>query len=203
MIPEIMKSRSGEELAALVLKLAGLTGIVALVCVLLTADGRPARRSTSGRPAARPREVAFSIPVASIAPADLVDSFHEPRDGKRTHRAIDIPAPAGSPVLAAVDGRIAGLARSPRGGLGLYQIDAEETVCLFYAHLERYAPGLREGASIRQGEILGFVGSTGNASPDAPHLHFQILALAGSGACAHDRPINPFLLLVDKRRSDP
>jgi peptidoglycan LD-endopeptidase LytH len=118
------------------------------------------------------------IPVQGVHAEDLRDSFNEVRGGHR-HEAIDIMAPRGTPVLAAGEGNVVKLFLSKPGGLTVYQFDDSRTYCYYYAHLDRYAPGLQEGA-LAPRRSLGYVGSTGNASPDAPHLHFAIFKL-GSG----------------------
>jgi murein DD-endopeptidase MepM/ murein hydrolase activator NlpD len=116
------------------------------------------------------------VPVQGVHAADLRDNFNESRGGHR-HEALDIMAPRGTPVLAADEGSVVKLFLSKPGGLTVYQFDESRTYCYYYAHLDRYATGLREGTLLRKGEILGYVGSTGNASPAAPHLHFAIFKL--------------------------
>ncbi len=116
------------------------------------------------------------VPVAGVEPHRLVDTFHASRDGgARTHRAIDIMAPRGTPVLAADDGRVLRVSSNRLGGLTIYAIDDEERFVYYYAHLDRYRDGLRAGTRIARGEVIGYVGSTGNASASAPHLHFQAM----------------------------
>ncbi len=135
------------------------------------------------------------VPVEGVSHGDLSDTFHERRDLFRRHGALDIPAPWGTPVVAAGDGIIHRLIESDRGGLGIYQIDPRSRRCYYYAHLERYASGLEEGAYVSRGDPLGFVGTTGNASEDAPHLHFAAYELDGSGSCFAGTPVNPYTLL--------
>src|SRR5688572_5106202 len=103
----------------------------------------------------------------------LRDNFHEKR-GKATHEALDIMAPRGTPVVAVEDGTIAKLFKSVPGGLTVYQFDSTGQLAYYYAHLDRYAPDLKEGATVRRGQVIGYVGSTGNAAPHAPHLHFAV-----------------------------
>src|ERR1017187_6326514 len=110
------------------------------------------------------------IPVQGVHAEDLRDNFNGVRGGHR-HEAIDIMAPRGTPVLAADEGNVVKLFLSKPGGLTVYQFDDSLTWCYYYAHLDAYAPGLKEGTRLRKGDVLGYVGSTGNASPDAPHLH--------------------------------
>jgi peptidoglycan LD-endopeptidase LytH len=115
------------------------------------------------------------IPVAGVRPGTIRDSFNAPRSGGRTHQAFDIMAPRGTAVIAASNGRIIGLRSNNLGGTTVYLLDDAERFVQYYAHLDAYAAGIREGMRVRQGQLLGYVGSTGNASPSAPHLHFQVL----------------------------
>jgi murein DD-endopeptidase MepM/ murein hydrolase activator NlpD len=115
------------------------------------------------------------IPVEGVVPGALRDTFHEGRSGGRMHMATDIMAMRGTPVLAAAPGRIIKLANSGAGGITIYVADASGRYVEYYAHLTGYAPNVKEGLAVEEGDIIGFVGSTGNASPDAPHLHFQVM----------------------------
>ena len=118
----------------------------------------------------------LAVPLFGIDPKKLADSFRDARD-RRKHEALDILAPRGTPVLAVAQGNVAKLFTSKEGGLTVYQFDDSRTYCYYYAHLDRYAPGLQEGTLLRPGEVLGYVGSTGNASVNAPHLHFAVFKL--------------------------
>ncbi len=136
------------------------------------------------------------IPVEGIRPEQLQDTFKDSRSEGRVHDAIDIIAPRGTPVLAATDGRVVKLFNSVKGGITLYQLaSADERYVLYYAHLERYADGLREGHVARRGETLGFVGDTGNATPGNAHLHFQIYRVADPKRFWTGENINPYPLL--------
>jgi murein DD-endopeptidase MepM/ murein hydrolase activator NlpD len=115
------------------------------------------------------------VPVEGVAPNELRDTFHEARSGGRMHMATDIMAMRGTPVIAAAPGRIIKLANSGAGGITIYVADASGRYVEYYAHLTGYAPNVKEGLAVEEGDIIGFVGSTGNASPDAPHLHFQVM----------------------------
>jgi peptidoglycan LD-endopeptidase LytH len=116
------------------------------------------------------------VPVDGIDVAKLNDSFGAQRDGgARQHGAIDIMAPRGTAVLAADDGRILRIGYNSLGGLTIYQIDASRRFVYYYAHLDRYASTLRDGLDVARGDLIGYVGHTGNASPAAPHLHFQVM----------------------------
>jgi murein DD-endopeptidase MepM/ murein hydrolase activator NlpD len=136
------------------------------------------------------------IPVAGIAPNRLVDTFNDARAVGRRHDAIDIMAPRGTEVHAADDGTIAKLFTSEAGGLTIYEFDRTQAFSYYYAHLDRYALGLAEHQMVRRGQLLGYVGSTGNASEDAPHLHFAIARLGTDRAWWKGDPINPYPLLA-------
>lgn len=150
--------------------------------------------ATPGADAPVPAAPALSliIPVEGITPAQLSDTFTDARGEGRLHDAIDIMAPTGTPVRAVADGRIAKLFNSKAGGLTLYQFDATDTVAFYYAHLDRYADGVAEGQVLRQGDLVGYVGYTGNASPDGPHLHFAIMVLGPEKKWWQGAAINPY-----------
>jgi len=118
----------------------------------------------------------LAMPLSGLDPKKLADTFNEMRDGRK-HEALDIMAARGTPVLAVAEGNVAKLFTSKAGGLTVYQFDDSRTYCYYYAHLDRYAPGLQEGTLLRPGQTLGYVGSTGNASAKAPHLHFAVFKL--------------------------
>jgi peptidoglycan LD-endopeptidase LytH len=136
----------------------------------------------------------LAIPVAGVAMKDLTDTFNQRRAGHK-HEALDIPAPRGTPVMSAGGGYTVKLFNSKQGGLTVYQFDDSRTYCYYYAHLDRYAPGLREGTLLRRGEVLGYVGSTGNASPEAPHLHFAVFKLGPEKKWWEGTAIDPLPLL--------
>ena len=140
------------------------------------------------------------VPVAGIAPAALMDTFEEKRPGQRSHEAIDIVAPRGTPVYAVDDGTLAKLFTSVPGGLTLYQFDPQGNLAYYYAHLDRYAPGLKEGMTLRRGDLIGYVGSTGNASPATPHLHFAVFRLGPQRHWWQGQAVNPYPAL---RRARP
>jgi murein DD-endopeptidase MepM/ murein hydrolase activator NlpD len=136
------------------------------------------------------------IPVEGVDADDLRDTFADRRGGGRLHEALDIMAPRHTPVLAVEDGTIAKLYNSDGGGgITIYQFDPTRQYSYYYAHLDRYAPGLREGQSVRRGQTIGYVGSTGNASPNAPHLHFGIFQLGPDRRWWQGDPINPYPIL--------
>lgn len=133
------------------------------------------------------------LPVEGVEPGALVDTFEAAR-GDRTHEALDIPAPRHTPVRAVEDGRIVKLFTSKRGGLTVYQFDPTGRYCYYYAHLDAYAEGLAEGKSIERGDVIGYVGTTGNAPPGAPHLHFAVTVLGPEKRWWEGRAIDPFPL---------
>lgn len=143
-----------------------------------TPDAPPATSTVNRPPApAAPRGAAsLSMPVAGVDPHTLRSNFSQTRGG-HVHEALDIMAPRGAEVLAVAGGNVVKLFTSKPGGLTVYQFDDTRTWCYYYAHLDRYAPGLKEGMLLRKGDVLGYVGSTGDASPDAPHLHFAVFQL--------------------------
>jgi peptidoglycan LD-endopeptidase LytH len=137
------------------------------------------------------------VPVAGITASDLNDNYLQARGGgTRTHGAIDIMAPRNTPVLAAVDGTIHKLFTSAGGGLTIYQFDQREELVYYYAHLDRYALTVHEGQFVKQGSVIGFVGTTGNAAPDAPHLHFAIEVLPPTKEWWKGTPVNPYPILT-------
>jgi murein DD-endopeptidase MepM/ murein hydrolase activator NlpD len=143
------------------------------------------------------------VPVAGVAVSQLSDSFDAGRDGGRTHRALDILAPRGTPVLAADDGKILRVRPNTLGGNTVYATDPTGRVVYYYAHLDTYRSGLAEGATVARGDVLGYVGTTGNAPKDTPHLHFQVMSMPANGKYWDGEPINPyplFLLMHASRR---
>ncbi|NYI19688.1 murein DD-endopeptidase MepM/ murein hydrolase activator NlpD [Xanthomonas arboricola] len=135
------------------------------------------------------------IPVQGIGREQLQDTFTDARSEGRVHDAIDILAPTGTPVLAVADGTVEKLFNSERGGLTVYQFAPGGTYCYYYAHLERYADGLAETQSIKRGQVIGYVGSTGNANPAAPHLHFEIHRLGPEKQWWKGDVLNPYPIL--------
>jgi murein DD-endopeptidase MepM/ murein hydrolase activator NlpD len=134
------------------------------------------------------------IPVAGITPAQLQDTFHDMRGTERSHEAIDIMAALKTPVFAVDDGTLVKLFDSKPGGLTLYQYDPSATFAYYYAHLDGYAAGLVEGQTIKRGDLLGYVGVTGNADPLAPHLHFAVFVLGPEKHWWKGTAINPYPL---------
>jgi peptidoglycan LD-endopeptidase LytH len=140
-------------------------------------------------------QVELIIPVAGVRPEQLIDTFDEARSEGRVHDAIDIMAPAGTPVIAATDGKILKLFQSDRGGTTIYQLAADAKTVYYYAHLQNYADGLSEGKAVRRGEVIAFVGDTGNAGVGNYHLHFSISAVSDPNRYWEGTNINPYPLL--------
>lgn len=166
-----------------------------------TVGRTPARAATSaaviGPTASSPGELAdrnLLVPVQGVRPDQLTRQFDDARGGRR-HEAIDILAPRHTPVLAVEDGTIARLFYSQAGGTTIYQFDPSGTYCYYYAHLERYADGLREGQSVRRGDVIGYVGTSGNAPRNTPHLHFAIFRLTEAKHWWEGTPIDPYDVL--------
>ena len=138
------------------------------------------------------------VPVAGVTAEELRDQFDEPRGGGRRHSAIDILAKRNTPVVAAADGVVDKLFTSKSGGLTVYQRDPSSVYQLYYAHLESYAPGLDEGDALRQGQVIGYVGTSGNAPKDVPHLHFAVFRMGAQRKWWEGDAVNPFPLLAGR-----
>jgi murein DD-endopeptidase MepM/ murein hydrolase activator NlpD len=137
------------------------------------------------------------VPVDGIAFKQLSDTYDQPRGSERHHEALDILAPKGTKVFATADGKVVKLFTSKPGGLTLYQFDPTEKYAYYYAHLDRYAEGLQEGATVKRGDLIGYVGTTGNAAPDTPHLHFAVFELTPEKQWWKGTPVNPYPLLAE------
>jgi murein DD-endopeptidase MepM/ murein hydrolase activator NlpD len=139
----------------------------------------------------RLRQRVLAVPVLGKYPADVANSFLDGRSGGRQHNAADIMAPRGTLVLSADDGVIRRLSRNALGGITIYATDPDERFVYYYAHLDGYAPELQVDQRVRRGDVLGYVGTTGNAPPSAPHLHFQIMRLLDRDRLWDGVPIDP------------
>jgi murein DD-endopeptidase MepM/ murein hydrolase activator NlpD len=161
------------------------------------AEVQAALRAPPPQPVVAPSGLA--IPVAGVRPEQLGDTYTQARAGGRPHDAIDIMAPRGTPVIAAAEGTVEKLFFSHGGGgITVYVRSPDRAWSYYYAHLDRYAPGLAEGQQVRRGDPIGFVGSTGNASPDGPHLHFAISRMGPADGFWQGVPINPYPLLAGR-----
>jgi murein DD-endopeptidase MepM/ murein hydrolase activator NlpD len=164
----------------------------------------PAATSGSGSPLTAPsiapppasslKERNLEVPVEGVRRDQLTRQYNDPR-GDRRHEALDILAPYGTPVKAVEDGRVARLFQSKAGGITIYQYDPSETYCYYYAHLDRYAPGLREGEQVKRGQIIGYVGTSGNAPKNTPHLHFAVFRLNEQKKWWEGTPLDPYDIL--------
>ena len=139
------------------------------------------------------------IPVEGVDRSKLRDNFDEARGGRR-HDALDIMAARGTPVRAVDAGRVAKMFDSKAGGLTVYQFDRDEKFAYYYAHLDRYAEGLKEGAVLNRGDLVGYVGTSGNAPANAPHLHFTIFRLGADRKWWKGTAVNPYPFLVEPVR---
>jgi len=136
----------------------------------------------------------LTMPVAHMKLSDMRDTFNDSR-GQRRHEATDILAPRGTPVLAVEDGTIVKLFLSVPGGRTIYQFDPSERYCYYYAHLDAYEPHLTEGMHVRRGDVIGYVGTTGNAPPKTPHLHFGITEIGKDKKWWGGTPLDPYPIL--------
>src|SRR5262245_23074097 len=143
-------------------------------------------------------QVNVIIPVAGVRPNQLIDTFDDARSEGRVHDAIDIMAPAETPVLAAADGKIVKLFHSERGGTTIYQLNPNQELVFYYAHLSHYAEGLAEGDLVRQGQVIAYVGDTGNAGAGNYHLHFSIAVVSDPKRYWEGTNINPYPLLRNR-----
>ena len=137
----------------------------------------------------------LTIPVLGVRPDQLMDTFSASRSEGRVHDAIDIPAASGTPVVAAADGEIIKLFQSERGGTTIYQLSVDKKLVYYYAHLQGYAPGLVAGKFVKQGEVIAYVGDTGNAGTGNFHLHFSIAVVADPKRYWEGTNINPYPIL--------
>lgn len=195
---------------ALIFASGAVVGILALYSYLRIEGAIPTRvaNASTGTPAVDP-----VMPVSRIVDDDLhrllqrdlalpianatefEDTFTRPRPGRKTHEAIDIPAPRGTPIHALGDGVIAKLSSSARGGITIYEFDEDGVYCYSYAHLDRYANRLREGMHVKHGDVIGYVGTTGDAPADGPHLHLAIARLHEDQNWWEGAPVNPYPIL--------
>ena len=176
-----------------------LVTVIAQIIVLERADTRPPvdAREAEASPAPPPGDLmarGLAFPVRGIEPRSIADSFNDARGATRVHNAMDIMAPRGTPVLAVDAGTVARLGNGGAGGITIYQVDDAGRYAFYYAHLDRLVAGLAVGRKVRRGEVLGYVGTTGNAPASAPHLHFAIYAIGEGKGRWGERPINPYPL---------
>jgi murein DD-endopeptidase MepM/ murein hydrolase activator NlpD len=155
----------------------------------------PSMVTVDADPVPELRHRQLELPVRDSVRQELRDSFYEKRGSGRRHEAIDIMTPRNTPIVAVEDGTIARLFDSKAGGNTVYQFDPTDRYVYYYAHLERYAAGLKEGNVVRRGQLLGYAGTSGNASRDTPHLHFAIFRLTEKKQWWQGAPIDPYEVL--------
>jgi peptidoglycan LD-endopeptidase LytH len=181
-------SRVGWVMLVGILLVAGLFALTVRI-----SDPAPPRVAAAQVP--KPRLVdagLLNIPVANVTRAQIADSWGDPRSGGRGHKGLDIMAPGGTPVLAAAGGTIEKLFQSRQGGTTIYQRSADGRWTFYYAHLASYAPGVREGLKVLPGQLLGFVGDTGNSGAGNYHLHFSITRRQPGERWWQGEEVNPF-----------
>jgi murein DD-endopeptidase MepM/ murein hydrolase activator NlpD len=191
--------------------LSALAAGVLLAVTTACASARPAATALPAAPAPQPSAEAsvatagtvaeedlgylrlrmLMVPVKGVSPSKVPDSFNARRGSSRRHNACDILAPRGTPVLSADDGRVFRLRRNSLGGIVVYAIDPGERFIYYYAHLDHYREGLKEGPPLAKGEVIGYVGTTGNAPPDTPHLHFQVMRMTSERKYWDGVPVDP------------
>lgn len=145
--------------------------------------------------AKRPTMPELGYPLAEVKPRELLSQFSDKRRGHR-HQAIDLMRKRGTPVMAVADGVIRKLYRSKSGGISIYMFDGSKEYCFFYAHLDHYAKNLHEGQEVQKGDVIGYVGSTGNARRSAPHLHFAVNLTGPKRLWTGGIPIDPYPMLL-------
>ncbi len=169
--------------------------VISIVGVIVV-GARPQTSMTTNRGPRTEDRGQLIIPVDGVTSDHLKSDFNDVR-GFHLHHALDIRAPRGTPVRAAVSGTIRKLFTSGAGGLTIYEFDERQERVYYYAHLDRYADFLREGMTVAQGDVIGYVGTTGNAPANTPHLHFAIAILTPAKEWWKGEPIDPYPLLTE------
>jgi murein DD-endopeptidase MepM/ murein hydrolase activator NlpD len=177
--------------------LAEVALIVGLAIYLAAADrvltiGFPTRASLAVPPA---KATGLTVPVAGVLRSELKDTYGAARSGGRSHKGVDIFAKQGTPVVAAAEGVVVKRDSNAVGGISIYQRGSDARTIYYYAHLHGYRPGLKEGDLVRPGDVIGYVGSTGNVT-GSPHLHFSIHTVTDPNRWWKGRDLNPYDLLV-------
>ncbi len=189
-------TRLGGSILALIVLAA-----IAFASMLSFDPSRPRPSAPAAEPVSEPHRAsgALAIPVAGVSADQLSDTWGDSRSGgSRTHEAIDIMSPGGTPVRAAAAGQVEKLFQSDAGGTTLYVRSPDRRWSYYYAHLASYAPGMHEGMTVRPGTLLGFVGDTGNAGAGNTHLHFGVSRMAPGDQWHEGEPVNPYPLLAGK-----
>lgn len=192
--------------AVLLLALVGLASMIRIVPAPPAAPGGPPAAQSAAAPAPRAAPGTWThamlvVPVQGVSRAQIVDTWGQARaDGARVHQATDIPAPGGTPVVAAAPGTVEKLFYSEGGGgITLYVRSPDRLWSYYYAHLQRYAPGVVEGMQVKAGELLGFVGDTGNSGAGNFHLHFAMSHMQPADSWWKGQPVNPYPLLAGRK----
>jgi peptidoglycan LD-endopeptidase LytH len=176
--------------------------VVGLVAIAMAVAGCGLFRSRHHAASSDLGSRRLMVPVAGVAPSRLTDTFDAPRDGgRRRHNALDILAPMGTPVVSADDGVVLALRSNRLGGHVIYATDPARRFVYYYAHLSRYQPSLAPGQSLRRGDVIGYVGATGNADPRWPHLHFQVMAFPPDDRWWTGIPIDPLRYFASPGRT--
>ena len=198
------------------LRSTAVRGAFAVLVLAAAASPAHAQRRLLGTPVAQARSLASSsaglvsagsrdasagllVPVDGISRSQLRDTYNQSRSEGRTHHAIDIHAPRGTPAVAVANATVLKLHQGARGGIAVYLLDDDGRTRYYYAHLDAYAQGLHEGQRVERGEVIGYVGDTGNASPGDYHLHFSVAILNDADRWWEGRNLNPYDLLRDAR----
>lgn len=183
-------------------KAAALLFLVAAACYRPPAPPPPAPASLPPEDIEYLEKHPLMVPVEGVRPDQIRDSFYEARDGQRTHLATDIMAPRGTPVLSVSAGRVIRMAQNTLGGITVYTLDESGKFVYYYAHLERYSDAVTVGLELEPGDMLGYVGTSGNAPPNTPHLHFQAMKVrSGNKPWWSGTPVDvrPFFRIEGKR----
>ena len=149
--------------------------IASSACIRAPYPSAGSAPAANGSDEAYLRSRSLMVPVTGVKASRVPDTFHAKRSRSRIHRATDIMAPRGTQVLSADDGTVISLRDNAFGGITVYASDPAERLVYYYAHLDHYRDGLRAGAKLAKGEVIGYVGTSGNAPKDSPHLHFQVM----------------------------
>jgi murein DD-endopeptidase MepM/ murein hydrolase activator NlpD len=176
---------------------AGCAAGALTVTLLVSRHGAPPPVSAAAAPTVVESGPRIGLPIAGLQLKDIQDTFSQLRGGTRPHEATDIVAPRGTPVLAVDAGTIKKLFNSKPGGLTVYQFDSAAVYCYYYGHLDHYAVRVKEGMAVKRGDVIGYVGTTGNAPANTPHLHFVIFKLGPEKRWWEGTPINPYPFLID------
>jgi peptidoglycan LD-endopeptidase LytH len=170
-------------------------GLLLALLIYLAASDRTLVVSFPTRESLRPvRMAGMVVPVAGVRTSELKDTYGAARSGGRGHKGVDIFAPRGTPVVAAAAGTVVKRDSNGLGGLSVYERDLDGRTIYYYAHLNGWRAGLKEGDLVRAGDTIGYVGSTGNVS-GSPHLHFSVHVVTDPNRWWHGRDLNPYTLL--------